>query len=534
MKRSALAATMLCLALAATGLGAQAPPPDFLRAERGFAELGALPDPLNVPSLERAALLASGLTPESSVPYESKLRALFEALGAYAGTIADPAAKGEAVLGFLHERVLRAYSENATSLNGILDAGIYNCVSSAVLYMLAARDLGLDVDGVRTSDHAFCTLLAGNRRIDVETTNPYGFDPGNKKEFKDSFGSATGYAYVAPGGYGDRKAVRDRALVGLILSNRASMLERVGRFAEATKLGADSDELCRDADSKAFLLDRINNFVVDFESRRDFVGAETAARAAAAALPGESRIAALSFTASYNRAAALAQAGDWVGAFDRATALGTELEGAAAAGTELDAAVARDARALGELEASSLAGLARSYARAGDFTLARQAVAERAGRAGTEATKAAYAAVGEVELVRAVNERPFAEAAAIADRILVAGEVTTARYAQAMSAIYGNEAGRIGSAGDWLGGAALAEAGIAKLAAAKAESDGDLARLAQLLRHNFVVEAHNRFAALYNAGKYAEAQAIMEKAFASLPGDPSLARDLAAAKDARK
>jgi hypothetical protein len=525
----AIAAAILFLALATAGSGAQAgaapgdagKAPDFLQGDPGFAELGALPEPLELRSLERAALLASGLGIGREASYESRLDELIEALKARAGKIDDPAARGEAILGFLHEKVFKAYSENATTVDGILDAGLYNCVSSAVLYMLAAEALGLDAEGVRTSDHAFCTLLAGGRRIDVETTNPYGFDPGDKKEFKDSFGRATGYAYVAPGGYGDRKAIGGRALVGLILSNRASMLERAGRFAEAARLGADYDELCRDADSRAFLVDRINNLVAELESRRDFPGAEATARAAAAAFPGEARLAALSRAASYNRAAALAQAGDWAGAFDLATA------GAAAQGT------GPEARAMAELATASLGGLAQSYARAGDFELARRAVAERSGRAGPAAAAAAYAVIGEVELVRAANGLPFAQAAATADRILGAGEVSASRYAQAVATIYGNEAGRIGSGGDWLGAAALAEAGAAKLAALKAPGDGGLAQLARGLRHNFAAEAHNRFARLYNSGDYAGAAAVIEKALASMPGDAGLERDLAAAKAAR-
>jgi hypothetical protein len=520
--RFAFAAAALLFALGKAGLWAQGQSLGFLESEPGFAEIGALSEPLDLPHLEAAALLASGLSPASSVPYVSRLGALFDALQTETGAIADPAAKGEAILAFLHKRALKEYSENATTLDGTLDTGLYNCVSSAVLYMLAARSLGLDAEGVRTSDHAFCSLLAGNRRIDVETTNPYGFDPGNKKEFKDSFGRATGYAYVAPGGYGDRREIGDRALVGLILSNRASLLERAGRFAEATKLGADYDGLCRDADSKAFLIGRINNLVADLESRRDFVGAETAARAADAALPGEARLAALSRTASYDRAAALAQAGDWAGAFDRATALGTELGGTAA---------------LGELAAASLAGLARSYAVKGDFAGARRAVAERSNRAGTEATAAAYSVIGEIELVRAVNGLPFAEAAAEADRIFTAGEVSATRYSQAIAAIYGNEAGRVGTTGDWLRAATLAESGIANLRAVKAGAgaapgDGGLARLAQAMRYNFVAEAHNRFGKLYNSGDYAGAAAAIEKALVSMPGDASLEQDLAAAKAA--
>jgi hypothetical protein len=535
MLRLALPSLLLCLALAAPaqaaapGGAAARRLPDFLVGDPGFAELGALAEPLGLASLERAALLASGVTPDRAPAYESRIASLLEGLRSEAGGIADPAAKGEAILTFLHKTVFRSYGENATTLDGILDTGMFNCVSSAVLYTLAARELGLETQGVRTSDHAFCALVVGNRRIDVETTNPYGFDPGNKKEFKDSFGRATGFAYVAPGGYGDRRAIGDRALVGLILSNRASLLERRGRFAEATRLGADYDELCRDADSYAFLIDRINNLVADLESRRDFAGASAAAKAAAEAFPQEPRIASLAETASYNRAAALAQSGDWAGAFDMATALEKDLAPDSPTG-----AASAEEKLLSELAANALANLAQSYARSGDFAGGRGAVAERAGPAGPEAAKAAYSVIGDAELVRAANSLPFAKAVAAADRILASGEVALTRYAQALAAIYGNEAGRLGTGGDWLGGAALAEAGVAKLAAAKAPGDGGLALIARNLRRNFVAEAHNRFARLYNSGDYAGAAAAIEKALAAMPGEASLERDLSAARDAPK
>jgi hypothetical protein len=525
------AASVLLLAwvLAPSLAFPQAPaavPPAFLQPERGFAELGSLAEPLDAARLRRAALLASGVTPERLATYEARLDSVLEELGAELAGMAETAtpsattvanaitiAKAEAVLSFLHKGTLRAYREDATTLDGILDSGIYNCVSSAILYAIAARSVGIAASAVRTQDHAFCRVSIGDRGYDVETTNPYGFDPGNKKEFKDSFGRATGYAYVAPGGYGDRREIGAGELAGLILSNRSSMLERQGRYAEATRLGADYAAICPGPDSRSFLVDRVNNLVAGLESRRDFAGAEAAARAALAAMPGEAKLAALARMASYNKAVALGQAGDWAAAFDASVLVAADRGG-------------RDAEA-SSLVASSLQGLALLYARSGDFALSRAAVAERAVRAGPEATAAAYAVVGEMELVRAANELPFAQAEATADRIFAAGEVSRARYAQALGAIYGNEAARMGSSGDYLGGAALAERGAAKL-----QGDRSLARLAADLRHNFVAEAHNRFARLYNGGDYKGAAAVLESALLALPGDATLAKDLKAAEAA--
>jgi len=513
---------LFLLLVAGPAWGAPVPEVGFLEPEPGFSELGAVADPMDLPKLERAALLASGLRPEELDPYQSRLDRIIVEAGAAAEQGPDATAKAESVLTFLHKNVLRSYREDATTIDGILDTGLYNCVSSAVLYMLAVRGIGIDVAGVRTSDHAFCTVLVGSRSVDVETTNPYGFDPGGKKEFKDSFGRLTGYAYVAPGGYGDRRAIGERELVGLILSNRASVLELSGRFAEATRLGADYAALCPGADSRAFQVDRINNLVASLEARRDFDGAVAAARAASAALPGEARLSALARTAAYNQAVALSQAGDWDAAFQAAARL--------AAASPEDAASAA-------LVAGSLSGLAQSYGRKGDFAGARGAIAERADRAGPAAVAEARSVVGEMELVGAANGLPLAEAVAAADRILADGEISPARYAQAIEAIYGKEASRIGAGGDWLAAAAIADRGIAKLGVARlggtdGSGDGSLARLAQTLRRNFVADAHNRFARFYNSGDYSGAKAALTSALASMPGDPTLTRDLAAAEAA--
>jgi hypothetical protein len=522
----------------AQAAGAPASIADSFKPEPLFAELRLLPSPESLSDLERIDLAVSGVSePDRIAAYEAKLDSIFAGLKSEADSIADPSAKAEAVLSYLHKTSFKAYREDATTLDGVLDTGIFNCVSSALLYALAAKSLGIEVAAVRTSDHAFCSVRIGDRSIDVETTNPYGFDPGNKKEFKDSFGRATGYAYVAPGAYGDRRDITLRELAGLVLSNRASALERSGRYAQAVKVGADYAAILPGEETSAFLSDRVNNLVASFEARRDYAGAEAAALAAAAALPEDGRVASLAAQASYNRAAALAQAGDWAGAFDRAAVL------LASPGSGADKA-SRDA--LAELMRSSLSALGRALAQKGDFEGARRAVADRTATASAQAAKEAYAEIGDIELVRAANGMAFAQAQATADRLLSAGQASASRYAEATAAIYGKEAARIGKAGDFLGAAKVAEDGIAKLdaatlgvkldpAAKSAQAPrANLVQIADAMRHNFVAQAHNRFAARYNAGDYAGAEAIMNEALAAMPGDPTLAKDLETARAARK
>jgi len=530
---------ILLLAFAPSFLCADAEPA-FLEPDNVYAELSPSGAPDSLGTLEKMALIASGVASEGVVEqgriaaYEASLDALFASLRDETRQTSETAARAESILTFLHRSALKAYREDATTVDGILDSGLYNCVSSAVLYALAAKSLGIEAVGVRTSDHAFCSVILGSQRIDVETTNPYGFDPGNKKEFKDSFGRTTGYAYVAPGGYGDRRDIGIRELIGLILSNRASMLERSGRFAEATKLGADYAALCPGAETRAFLVDRINNLIASYQQKGDYARAEEAALAAASAFPDEPKLAALARTASYNRAAAASQSGDFEGAFDRATSLlEAEADTKAASAGESNKA---DDLALSELARNSLLGIAEQAASKGDFEVARLAVASRADRAGREATAAAYAEIDDIELVGAANGLAFAEALATADRILADGYLDPERYAQAIATIYGREASRLGRGGDFLGAAAVADSGAAKIdsamgdTAAKARAAtprGNLVQIGQAMRHNYAADAHNRFAALYNSGAYTAAGAVLNEALAVLPGDALLKQDLA-------
>ena len=147
--------------------------------------------------------------------------------------------RAEFILGFMHKNLLKSYSHNQTRIGALLSNGRFNCVSSAVLYMILCRSAGLYVRGVMTKDHAFTILRIGESDIDVETTNLYGFDPGNRKEFSDHFGRVTGFAYVPAHNYRDRQTIGQIELVSLILNNRIAELESSGNYADAVPLAVD-------------------------------------------------------------------------------------------------------------------------------------------------------------------------------------------------------------------------------------------------------------------------------------------------------
>lgn len=180
----------------------------------------------------------------------------------------DPYERGQAILDYLHSAWLRRYVETDTTLDAALIDGRYNCVSSSVLYLALAGAAGLQARGVVTPDHAFCAILAGDRWVDVETTNRHGFDPGAKKEFLDSFGRVTGYTYVPPTDTARRRDADRRHMLALILWNRANLLERSGRFSEALALSVDAYAWFPSDESLEHLAGRAHNVAAQYLNRR--------------------------------------------------------------------------------------------------------------------------------------------------------------------------------------------------------------------------------------------------------------------------
>ncbi|MDR3170554.1 MAG: hypothetical protein LBU17_02875 [Treponema sp.] len=151
-----------------------------------------------------------------------------------------PREKGAFVLAFMHKKFLKTYAPYQAKLDTLLTSGTYNCVSSAVLYMILAVSVGLDVKGMMTRDHAFVMVNAGGSLIlDVETSNPLGFDPGTRREFHDNFRTVTGFTYVPARNSRDRASISQLELVSLMLTNRITELESRNRFNEAVPLAVN-------------------------------------------------------------------------------------------------------------------------------------------------------------------------------------------------------------------------------------------------------------------------------------------------------
>jgi tetratricopeptide (TPR) repeat protein len=180
-------------------------------------------------SFADACLIASGVTdPAGRKKYLARLDQIeADARKALAGA-ATPAEQGERLLKFLHAGPMaKGYKGHQTDLHTVLDTGTFNCVSSAALYNVIGRRLGLDLRAVEIPQHVFAVLYDGDKRIDVETTNKAGFDPSDK-------GPSAKKVTKAERHSGKRREIGEAGLAAVIAYNHGVTLAKEKRFHEAT------------------------------------------------------------------------------------------------------------------------------------------------------------------------------------------------------------------------------------------------------------------------------------------------------------
>ncbi len=128
-------------------------------------------------SLAEAALVASGAdTPEKLAHYRARLDEIVGAAVDRTGTSGRPERRARRLLAELHRTTLRRYDALSDRFPDLIDQGLYNCVSATLLYVIAARQAGLELSVAETPLHVFAVLDTGYRRLDIETTSPAGFD----------------------------------------------------------------------------------------------------------------------------------------------------------------------------------------------------------------------------------------------------------------------------------------------------------------------------------------------------------------------
>lgn len=172
-------------------------------------------------SFAEAALIASGEPDAAARASHLAIidRLVADADRAVSGT-GDLQGRGEAILRLLHAGPFKGgYALRQTDVSTVLETGRFNCVSSAVVYTIVGRRLGLDVRGIEVPEHAFAIVYDGPRHVDVETTIPEGFNPARSAEAAEKFRERTGFVYVPESHREDRREVNDAGLVALVYYN---------------------------------------------------------------------------------------------------------------------------------------------------------------------------------------------------------------------------------------------------------------------------------------------------------------------------
>lgn len=423
-------------------------------------------DALDAEEFARLALVASGAD-------DATVGALLLRLDARAGELAsslpagaDARAKGEAILPFMYRSIISKYSLYQTRLDVALQSGEYNCVSSAILYAYFAKRLGLDVAGVETPDHSFCTVAIDGARVDVETTNPYGFDPGSKKDLPAENENIKKYVVVPQTQYRNRKPISDRRLVALIYNNRVSRLEKAGKYDEAVPLGIDAWKLQGDAASAAGRNERFMNYAVGLVKR------------------GKS-----------------AEAVDFI--------------------LYVTEAFGDDAR-YAELVTGAMGESLNAMMKAKDFASAFEFLS-------AYREKVRFASFAELEKTVTVNylqyiaeTRPFPEAIAALDSALGSpGALGGAEYERIFAYAHYREADRISTASGWLEAVALLDKGLSAF-----PKNADMARQRSVYVQNYASDVHNEAARAWNAGDKDRAKAIVRSGLEKVPGNTLLSNDL--------
>ena len=219
-----------------------------------------------------SSLAASGLSGEIHNQYKNKIKQLIENFHKDLESSfynLESYEKGEFILKWAHSNVLNSYVENQTLMDNLIDTGNYNCVSSSILYLILAREAGLNINIIETPDHAFCRVETKAGWIDVETTTAYGFDPGVKQEFNQEF-EKTGFSYVPPGNYRDREEINDRETVALIFQNRMSLLQKRNLHDQVIGIAVDRWTLSGSDKSRKDMNDSFRNWAATLNNRGSY------------------------------------------------------------------------------------------------------------------------------------------------------------------------------------------------------------------------------------------------------------------------
>ena len=423
--------------------------------------------PLSIKELSSYGLLLSGTDRKNLPRYLRKIDSSISQLKKSLQEEGDGAEQplGDRVLAFMHETVTRVYREEQTGLDVLLDSGVYNCVSSSLLYTILARSVGLSVGTINTPDHVFCTVETDQGPIDVETTNSFGYNPGEKKQFFDKFGR-TGFTYVPPGNYRLRTGTNDRGLLAFVLQNRIAALERTRDYHRAVELAVDRYTILKDEEAEQALVKEFTNY-----------------------------------------AALLNEKTEYARAFDFLETV-TELYGNKASYHAI-------ANILVNNKMTTLV-------RQNEFSRAKSFVEEKLsdGFIETEDAEQYLYKIEDQRVYTEINRLHFEEAFSVLKHSYSQNKLPQDRFKEYTEYLYLKKAQTSVEEQGWLAGLDVIEEAetVVGKTCKLSEAEG-------VFKHNYAADVHNRFAKLYNNGNYALAEEVLATGLEQVPGSSILLKD---------
>ena len=115
----------------------------------------------------------------------------------------------------------------------MLENQTFNCVSSATLFNILARKMGLDARGIEVPDHAFSILYDGTKHVDIETTTTMGFNPARSREALARFQQQTGFVYIPDRNRNQRREVGETGMVAITYYNHGVTFAKQKKYEEA-------------------------------------------------------------------------------------------------------------------------------------------------------------------------------------------------------------------------------------------------------------------------------------------------------------
>jgi tetratricopeptide (TPR) repeat protein len=155
-------------------------------------------------------------------------------------------------------------------LSALLETGNYNCISSAILYLILARDFGLEARGVLLSSHIFVQVnLAGGKALEIETTSATGYDWVHDERFyeekAENWSRTRGFAPATYQEYLKRSIVSPYEV---ILHNLTNQHTGRGKIKSSDKNRLEEARGYLDAEDKPAQAARLNVYQREFSARK--------------------------------------------------------------------------------------------------------------------------------------------------------------------------------------------------------------------------------------------------------------------------